>query len=209
MIRHHHGMYLTDHGNPHFAQLKGWTWSFDCLKHDNMHWRFDGKYLRNELGTYLARKAIDINKTPNHYAYLHMPKAGQLHDVDYNDDRLYWEYDPVANLLGYPTSHTHKAPLYLSRNCYTGRDENKNIDTSKRDCNWFQYAKPKLTDNPTTTKSDEEVEQKFSLDYQGNFLLNEMLISTYDVQCRSSSTLEAVATKAGPASGKQLGRRRT
>ena len=97
------------------------------------------------------------------------------------------------------------SPLYLSRNCYTGRDENKNIDTSKRDCNWFQYAKPKLTDNPTTTKSDEEVEQKFSLDYQGNFLLNEMLISTYDVQCRSSSTLEAVATKAGPASKKQLG----
>ena len=98
MIRHHHGMYLTDFGNPKYAQLKGWTWSFECVGHDNMHWRFDGKYLRNELGTYLARKAIN-DASPINRVYLHMPKTGPLANVDYDDDRLYWEYDPETNLL--------------------------------------------------------------------------------------------------------------
>ena len=153
-------MYLTDFGNPDYAQLKGWTWSFDCVGHDNMHWRFDGKYLRNELGTYLARKAIN-NVSSIHRVYLHMPKTGKLANVDYNDDRLYWEYDPVTNLLGHP----YDTPLYLSRYCYPKRDE-----PEKRDCNWVQFAMPKLTDNTITTKSNEEEEQKFSLDYQGNFV---------------------------------------
>ena len=125
-----------------------------------MHWRFDGKYLRNELGTYLARKAIN-DASPINRVYLHMPKTGPLANVDYNDDRLYWEYDPETNLLGYP----YAIPLYLSRYCYPKRDE-----PEKRDCNWVQFAMPKLTDNAITTKSNEEVEQQFSLDYQGNFV---------------------------------------
>ena len=90
-----------------------------------------------------------------------MPMTGKLANVDYNDDRLYWEYDPVTNLLGHP----YDTPLYLSRYCYPKRDE-----PEKRDCNWVQFAMPKLTDNTITTKSNEEEEQKFSLDYQGNFV---------------------------------------
>ena len=154
-------MYLTDFGNPKYAQLKGWTWSFECVGHDNMHWRFDGKYLRNELGTYLARKAIN-DASPINRVYLHMPKTGPLANVDYNDDRLYWEYDPVTKLLENPHPGT---PLYLSRNCFANQD-----DPEKRRCNWKLFAKPELTNDATTTKSNEEVEQKFSLDYQGNFV---------------------------------------
>ena len=121
MIRHHHGMYLTDFGNPQYAKLKGWTWSLECLRHDNMHWRFDGKYLRNELGTYLARKAIN-DYSPNNRVYLCMPKTGQLANVDYNDDRLYWEYDPVTNLLGYPHN---SIPRYLTRWCTDNQNNPK------------------------------------------------------------------------------------
>ena len=146
-------MYMTDFGHPYYAKLKGWTWSFECVGHDNMHWRFDGKYLRNEVGTYLARKA-------NNRVYLCMPKTGQLANVDFNDDQLFWEFDPAENLLGYP----YATPLYLSRHCFPIKDY-----PEERDCNWVQRALPKLTDNAITTKSNEEVEQKFSLDYQGNF----------------------------------------
>ena len=153
-------MYLTDFGNPQYAKLKGWTWSFDCVRHDNMHWRFDGKYLRNEVGTYLARKAIN-DASPNNWVYLQMPKTGPLANVDFNDDRLHWEYDPVTNLLGFP----YATPLYLSRYCFPKRGE-----PEKRDCNWVQFAMPKITDNAITTKSNEEDEQKISLDYQGNFV---------------------------------------
>ena len=167
-------MYLTDFGNPKYAQLKGWTWSFECVGHDNMHWRFDGKYLRNELGTYLARKAIN-DASPINRVYLHMPKTGPLANVDYNDDRLYWEYDPETNLLGYP----YAIPLYLSRYCYPKRDE-----PEKRDCNWVQFAMPKLTDNAITTKSNEEVEQKFSLDYQGNFVPMDFLLQLFSVSIK-------------------------
>ena len=153
-------MYLTDFGHPYYAKLEGWTWNIECVGHDNMHWRFDGKYLRNEVGTYLARKAIN-DASPNSRVYLLMPKTRQLADVDFNDDRLFWEFDPAKNLLGFP----YATPLYLSRYCYPIRNE-----PEKRDCNWVQFALPKLTDNAITTKSNEEVEQKFSLDYQGNLV---------------------------------------
>ena len=123
-----------------------------------MHWRFDGKYLRNELGTYLARNYFD-NK---HFIYLDLPNNGPLHGIDFDDDRLFWEYDPVTKLLENPHPGT---PLYLSRNCFANQE-----DPEKRRCNWKLFAKPELTNDATTTKSNEEVEQKFSLDYQGNFV---------------------------------------
>ena len=151
-------MYLTDADwNPDLGRLLEWK-DNDCLSHQNMHWRFDGKYLRNELGTYLARNYFD-NK---HFIYLDLPNNGPLHGIDFDDDRLFWEYDPVTKLLENPHPGT---PLYLSRNCFANKD-----DPEKRRCNWKLFAKPELTNDATTTKSNEEVEQKFSLDYQGNFV---------------------------------------
>ena len=159
LVRHHHGMYMTEKRSPYFGwtRLDSWTRGFDCLGHENMHWRFDGKYLRNELGTYLARNYFD-NK---HFIYLDLPNNGPLHGIDFDDDRLFWEYDPVTKLLENPHPGT---PLYLSRNCFANQE-----DPEKRRCNWKLFAKPELT-NDATTKSNKEVEQKFSLDYQGNFV---------------------------------------
>ena len=158
-------MYMTDHSQPDLGQLKGWTWSFDCDTHENMHWRFDGKYLINELGTYLGRlkmgeQQFPLYGSPSYWTHLNLPKKGKLSNVDFNDDRLFWEYDPVTKLLGYPYS----TPIYLTRRCIDKPDE-----PASRDCNWRLIAKPKLTDNAITT-ANEEVEQRFSLDYQGCFV---------------------------------------
>ena len=165
---------MTDHGNPDLGQLQGWS-GFDCVSHQNMHWRFDGKYLRNELGTYLARKAMgeqhnNLHGLGSYWVNLNWPKKGKLNNVDFNDDRLFWEYDPAKNLLGYPQD---SIPRYLSRQCINNQlfDNRKNQTYERRDCHqWRVLAKPKLTDNAATANANEEGEQIFSLDYQGNFL---------------------------------------
>ena len=170
LIRHHHGMYLTDADwNPDLGRLLEWK-DNGCLSHQNMHWRFDGKYLRNELGTYLARKVMNadsvqasVHGKQSYWVRLNWPKrAGKLSNVGFNDDRLFWEFDPVTNLLGYPHN---SIPRYLTRWCTDNQNNPK-----QRDCHWRQLAKPKMTDNVNTTNGNEEVEQRFSFDYQGDFL---------------------------------------
>ena len=158
MLRHR-GFYLTDHTEHSsvLGELKGWTRNFDCDTHENMHWRFDGNYLINEMGSYLARKIS--GQGPNYRIYLQIPQKGHLADVDFNDDRLFWEYDPLTKLLGYPTP----TPLYLSRHCSTNQKE------ATRYCNSELLGRPKLTDDAITT-DNEEIEQIFLLDYQGNFV---------------------------------------
>ena len=127
----HGGMYMTDADwHPDLGQLQ-WFGAFDCVSHQNMHWRFDGKYLRNELGTYLARKKMNekwdlLHGVGTYWVFLNLPKKGQLHNVDFNDDRLFWEYDPVTNLLGYPHD---SIPRYLSRYCIN----NQYVKDNQRD----------------------------------------------------------------------------
>ena len=187
MLRHQATRYMQNHeDNPDLAKLQDWTRDFDCVSHHNMHWRFDGKYLINELGTYLARQKMDNEKWTSihgkqaYWVHLNFPKTGKLKNADFNSKRLFWEYDPATNLLGYPHD---SIPCYLTRWC----EDDQN---GGRDCSWRQLAKPK------TTKTKEEKEQRFWLDYQGAFQ-SRFLILTFLIQCRSSSMLEAVATKAG------------
>ena len=70
-------------------------------------------------------------------------------------DKVYWNLSPSP-------SETANNPQYGAI-CIQE-------DPEQRDCDWKLFAKPELTNDATTTKSNEEVEQKFSLDYQGNFV---------------------------------------
>ena len=143
---------MTDADWTDLGQLQ-WFGTFDCVSHQNIHWRFDGKYLRNELGTYLGKswkiheKWDLVHGVGGYWTGLNLPKKGRLENVDFNDDCLFWEYDPVTNLLGY--SHD-SIPRYLSRYCINKQYVKENQTFEKRDCYRWLLAKPKLTDNANT-----------------------------------------------------------
>ena len=138
------------------AKLRGWG-RFECLSHKKMYWRFDGKFLRNENGKYLARK-----KDGTYFSTLVDNPWSIDREKKFENEGLFWEYDPATYLIG----STTEPRVYLSNICWTKTREYKGTDQKYRDCVDRLGAREKLEDD-TETHGNEITEQRFSLDYQG------------------------------------------
>ena len=130
-------MYMVS--NKAEAKLRGWG-KINCLDHKQMYWRFDGKFLRNENGKYVARK-----KEGAYFSILVDNPWNIDRDKNFENEGLFWEYDPASYLIG----STTEPRVYLSK-------------IGER-----LWAREKLEDD-TETQGNEALEQRFLLDYKGN-----------------------------------------
>ena len=158
LLRHDH-MYMVS--NKAEAKLRGWG-KFNCLDHKQMYWRFDGKFLRNEKGKYVARqKPTDI------ISYILVDNPWKIDpDKKFENEGLFWEYDPASNLV----VSTTEPRAYLTNICWTKTREYQGTNQTYRDCGERLWARERLEDN-TGTHGNEAHEQRFSLDYQGKSIL--------------------------------------
>ena len=139
------------------AKLRWWG-GFDCLSQKKMHWRFDGKFLRNENGKYVAWK-----KEGTYFSILVDNPWSIDREKNFKNEGLFWEYDPASYLIG----STTEPRVYLSNRCWTKTRKYQGTDQKYRDCVDRLGAREKLEDD-TETHGNEIQEQIFSLDYQGN-----------------------------------------
>ena len=142
------------------AKLRGWG-RFECLSHKKMYWRFDGKFLRNENGKYVARK-----KKGTYFSILVDNPWSIDRDKKFENEGLLWEYDPASYLI----RSTTEPRAYLTNICRTKTREYKGTNQTYRDCGERLWAREKLEDN-TGTQGNEAHEQRFLLDYQGKVIL--------------------------------------
>ena len=154
MLRHDH-MYMVS--NKAEAKLRGWG-KINCLDHKQMYWRFDGKFLRNEKGKYVARQ-----KPSDTISYLLVNNPWHIdREKMFENEGLFWEHDPASNAV----VSTTEPRAYLTNICWTKTREYQGTDQKYRDCGERLGAREKLEDN-TETKGNEALEQRFLLDYQG------------------------------------------